>query len=670
MMALNTYGDLRRAVATEGLKWTVNPVLSDETVIARPALGLLPGVFPMAEGLPRVNVAALIAETPTTNVLLRSYLVGKGLLPAADTAHGSPLASPGSLNALDTSRAPIIPASGAFGGAGGSAGAPTVDWRNRFGWSWITEIRDQDGCEHCWIYGSTALVEAMVRIEHCVWCTRSEGDYIEANQIWCGHCGNPSDVLNWMQANGVTDLDCVPWVDSDPGDRSGAYWAPWPGGGCSSSGTPPPAWNPCRNRDGRTVKVPAYTSLGNTDDQKSWIDGIGPLVVGFDVWSDFQGWSGNQPYVKSSSATYLGGHVMLAVGYDDTLQCWIVKNSWGTSLGDAGFWLIGYGQCNIDSYSKLGLQYTNPDPWTKRRNHNGGMIESGDGALHRNFELLAPSAGNSFTHWWRDNSSNGLPWAKAETLANDVAAPPTFTATTYNRNFEAVYPTTAGRMHHWYFDQAAQHWDDGEIFGPTDVVGSVGFIESSYGPGNFEVVAAIGSHELQHWWRDGTFTWHQGPTFGSNVAAMGPTLLQSTYGNLELVLVLTSGEMQHWWRADATVAKNWTGDQSFGSGISSPPCMIQGQYGMANEFGNGNFELCVALPNGTVQHWWRDNSGGPFTWTMSATFGSNVARVLALLEGSFGFDLEVIVLLTNGMLQHYWRDGNGWHPGVLIGSTL
>jgi hypothetical protein len=68
-----------------------------------------------------------------------------------------------------------------------------------------------------------------------------------------------------------------------------------------------------------------------------------------------------------------------------------------------------------------------------------------------------------------------------------------------------------------------------------------------------------------------------------------------------------------------------------------------------------------------VQHWWRNNQALGFPWTMSATFGTGVACVLALLEGSFGFNLEVIVLRQDGMLQHYWRDGAGWHPGAVIG---
>jgi hypothetical protein len=644
-MALATFGDLRKQLASEGIKWTVNPALTDATPITRPPLGLL-GALPPGDPNKRIDVAALVRAAPPTNALLAQDLFNRGILSQKPVFEGQPgvLASPP---------------------AAGGGGTTVVDWRSRFGWNWITNIRDQDPCEHCWIYAATALVEAMVRIEHCVWCARSEGDYIESNKVTCGQCGDPTNVLNWVGSNGQCDLDCVPWVDRDPGNRTSAYWNPPPNGCGGGSNAAPPAYSPPFDRDGRTVKIPAYTSIGNVDDQKSWIQNVGPLVVYFEVYSDFYGWYGNVPYEKSSTATAQGGHIMLAVGFNDSLGCWIVKNSWGTGWGDGGFGLIGYGQCGIDSSNKLGLQLTNPDPWTKRRSHAGGMIESGDGALHRNFELIAPSHGNSWTHWWRDNSASTLPWAKAETIGNDVGDPPTFTATTYNRNFEMVYRTTANRLHHQYFDQSAQKWEDGPIFGPSATTGAVGFTESSWGPGNFEVVAGVGGGQVQHWWRSGS-EWQPSVTFGSNISTAGPSLIQSTWGVLEFVAVLNDGAMQHWWRDGA----DWKSDQVFGANIKSPPVMIQGQYGMANETGIGNFELVVANTDYQVEHWWRDNSNTEFVWSKSATFGSGVSRVLALVEGSFGFNLEVIVLCRDGTIQHFWRDNGGWHAGVTIGSTL
>jgi hypothetical protein len=72
------------------------------------------------------------------------------------------------------------------------------------------------------------------------------------------------------------------------------------------------------------------------------------------------------------------------------------------------------------------------------------------------------------------------------------------------------------------------------------------------------------------------------------------------------------------------------------------------------------------MPNGAVQHWWRNNQSSSFPWTMGASFGSGVKTVVSLLQGSFGFNLEVIVLRTDGVLQHYYRDDGGWHAAEVI----
>jgi hypothetical protein len=195
-------------------------------------------------------------------------------------------------------------------------------------------------------------------------------------------------------------------------------------------------------------------------------------------------------------------------------------------------------------------------------------------------------------------------------------------------------------------------------------------VQSSHGaPGNFEVVVAVGDR-LRHLWRDGQ-GWHEGAQFGANIAHSGASLVQSSYGsphgNLEVVAVRTNGTMQHFWRNEASLS--WHAGAVFGAGVSSPPVMIQGQYGMSDELSpDGNFELCVAAA-GRVQHWWRFNANGDMQWRHSATFGHDVATVVGLCSSSWGMNLEVIVLRADGQLQHYWRDGAGWHEGPILGPA-
>ena len=37
-----------------------------------------------------------------------------------------------------------------------------------------------------------------------------------------------------------------------------------------------------------------------------------------------------------------GGHAVMCVGYDDKKQLFIVRNSWGTSWGDKGYFYMPY----------------------------------------------------------------------------------------------------------------------------------------------------------------------------------------------------------------------------------------------------------------------------------------------------------------------------------------
>ncbi|MGT2529307.1 hypothetical protein ACU4GG_20940 [Streptomyces nojiriensis] len=127
--------------------------------------------------------------------------------------------------------------------------------------------------------------------------------------------------------------------------------------------------------------------------------------------------------------------------------------------------------------------------------------------------------------------------------------------------------------------------------------------------------------------------------------------------------------MQLWWRDDPN-GFAWRPGEVFGSGTAavSAPCLIEAQYGAADEDTAGNYELCVAVAGGRVEHWWRGNASGA-AWTRGAVFGHDVASVTGMLQGSFGFNLEVIVLRTDRTLQHWWRDGAGWHEGSVIGPV-
>jgi hypothetical protein len=630
-MPIETIGQLRAALLKDKATWAPPEHLADDAKIPKFALGIPEG-FPKIDQLERVDLKNVLTGVPV-NPLLAEPRARVGLLPKAQQALLDP--------ATRKSVAGILKlAPGALPGR-----AATVDWRSRFGTSWVDGVRDQNPCNNCWAFAVTGVIESMTRIDHCVWCVRSEGDLRDGWGKTCADGAWPQDALDWIKVHGIADPRCYPFYNSNH------------------------AYNPTPDRSGRTVKIDGWTWLTTVDQQKDWLYSVGPITCVFEVYSDFFG-VGTGIYRKSATATYSGLHSVEVIGYDDTQGCWICKNSWGPTFGANGYFRIAYGQGNIDSYGKIGVHYTDPDPVTKRRLHNGNLLESGYGATyHRNFEMAATANGTQVKAWWRDNSTGGMPWHAGPVFANDAAVCPTLIETSYNRNLELVYLTTHQRLHHWWRDENTGTWHDGGVFGPIDAGGVPGFIQSTYNaPGNFEVVVRTNDAKLNHWWRDGG-GWHDGGRFGANIRFSGASLVQGTYGvngNLELVAVTNTGQMQHFWRDDDH-GFVWHPGSLFGSGVSSPPCMIQGQYGMGSEKANGNFELCVAV-GGHVQHWWR-NYAGSAGWAQSATFGHDVLAVAGLLEGSYGFNLEVIVLRTDRQLQHYWRDGGGWHEGVVIGAA-
>jgi C1A family cysteine protease len=70
-----------------------------------------------------------------------------------------------------------------------------------------------------------------------------------------------------------------------------------------------------------------------------------PFVFGFTVYDSFEGTAvaktGKVPMPKPSE-TVLGGHAVLAVGYNDAQDRFIVRNSWGTGWGQKGYFTMPY----------------------------------------------------------------------------------------------------------------------------------------------------------------------------------------------------------------------------------------------------------------------------------------------------------------------------------------
>lgn len=98
-----------------------------------------------------------------------------------------------------------------------------------------------------------------------------------------------------------------------------------------------------------TRKAVAYQRCINFSAVKAAIAQGYPVVVGFDVYESFESgtwWqptgTGIMPYPDKNTEMLLGGHAVALVGYNDTTNTFIARNSWGTSWGQQGYFYMPY----------------------------------------------------------------------------------------------------------------------------------------------------------------------------------------------------------------------------------------------------------------------------------------------------------------------------------------
>jgi C1A family cysteine protease len=234
---------------------------------------------------------------------------------------------PGGLGAL---RSRSAAAKAGLHTAGIRALPPQIhDWRNYKGKNYVAPVRDQGGCGSCVAFGCCATAEGVYRVQNSL--PDDPIDLSEAQLFYCHgaaegrNCDSgwwPDRALNAMQGLGVVPEVCFPYT---AGDQP-----------CS----------PCTNPS-RTFKVTGWKILTNTSAMKASIVRNGPLVACMEVFDDFYYYgAGVYRHVQGGS---VGGHCISCVGFDDTLRAWICKNSWGTTWGQSGYFLIAYGECGIDA---------------------------------------------------------------------------------------------------------------------------------------------------------------------------------------------------------------------------------------------------------------------------------------------------------------------------------
>ncbi len=116
----------------------------------------------------------------------------------------------------------------------------------------------------------------------------------------------------------------------------------WPYNAAQFATTPPP---PCYTSGTQNVALQYSRLSQDLASLKSCLASGYPFVFGFSVYQSFESdavaQTGKVP-MPSADEQLLGGHAVLAVGYSDASQRFLVRNSWGPGWGFHGYFTIPY----------------------------------------------------------------------------------------------------------------------------------------------------------------------------------------------------------------------------------------------------------------------------------------------------------------------------------------
>lgn len=220
--------------------------------------------------------------------------------------------------------------------------AAAFSWRDH---GKVTPAQDQKLCGACWAFALAGALESSNLIRNNYVTSVSEQQMLSCSRAGSCEGGWYTDVLRRQAGTGVGDRGAYPYIGKnaqcDMRKATPWHWSAW-------------------GRVGQTCRVATGSGLcgvPSNDEVKAAVCQHGPVMTAV--------YAGNAPFYSYYRMRTLGhelvdpeakvlnqiasqqyDHAVLIVGWDDTRNAWLIKNSWGQDWGYDGFGWVGYGAFN------------------------------------------------------------------------------------------------------------------------------------------------------------------------------------------------------------------------------------------------------------------------------------------------------------------------------------
>lgn len=218
----------------------------------------------------------------------------------------------------------------------------SLDWRDVDSTSYVTPIRNQGQCGSCYSFASMAMLESRLLIlsNHSTEVIFSPQEVVSCSELAQGCEGGFPYLIagRYAQDFGVVEEKCYPYLGRDSK--------------CKASS------DMCARYYSTDYKyVGGYFGACNEDEMMMDLVTNGPVSVAFEVTADFEHYKSGIYHTTGLRDSFnpwqATNHAVLVVGYgvEEGVKYWTVKNSWGESWGEKGFFRIrrGTNELSIES---------------------------------------------------------------------------------------------------------------------------------------------------------------------------------------------------------------------------------------------------------------------------------------------------------------------------------